>query len=423
MTIPRAGVYPGIAPRLVTAESGSRPLTLGEERAAGTYGPVTADALIGELERAGLRGRGGAGFPAHVKWRAVAAAAGGCVVVANGEEGEPASYKDRWLLTRRPHAVLDGLLLAADAVGAERAVIYLSHPETVDAVSAALAELPAGTARRVQTHVVAHRYVAGEESAVCRSLNGGPALPRAKPPRVFETGVDGLPTLVSNVETLAAAAWIARNGADAYRRYGTGSSPGTALVTLGGPVARPGVYEVPYGVTVRQLFTECAGTDPDAAPGLLMGGWFGGIATPDVLDAAWCYDALGDAGSCLGCGAVTLLGADERIGDVSARLARWYASESAGQCGVCHKGTAAVADALERVRDDGALPADHANLLRWGTSLHGKGACAFLDGAARLARTAKAHPLFDTETTQNAETTQNTAPIPLTGRTLKEHVS
>lgn len=393
MTIPHADVYPGVRPRLVIGESGSRPLTLEEERAAGTYARGERD-VIGELERAGLRGRGGAGFPAHVKWRAVAEggkAGNGCVVVANGEEGEPASYKDRWLLTRRPHAVLDGLLLAADTLDAGRAVIYLSHPETVEAVGKALAELPADTAGRVETHVVPHRYVAGEESAICRSLNGGPALPTSKPPRVFEEGVDGLPTLVSNVETLAHAAWIAREGADAYREYGTDASPGTTLVTLGGPVARPGVYEVPFGVTVRQLFTECAGTDPDTAPGLLMGGWFGGIATPEVLATEWCYDALTAAGSCLGCGAVTLLGQDERIGDVAARLARWYATESAGQCGVCYKGTEAVATALERVRDDDAAPADLANLQRWGTSLRGKGACAFLNGAANLARTSTEH--------------------------------
>ena len=391
MTSAHAGVYPGLTPRLMIGESASRPLTLDEERAAGTYEPVDPGGVIAELERAGLRGRGGAGFPAHVKWRAVGG--GRCVVVGNGEEGEPASGKDRWLLTRRPHAVLDGLLLAAGATGAGRAVLYLSHQETVDAVAAARAELPPEVASRVEVHVVAHRYVAGEESAVCNSVNGGPALPKAKPPRVYEAGVDGLPTLVSNVETLAMAAWIARRGAAAYREHGTPASPGTALVTLQGACARPGVYEVPYGVTVRQLFTACGGTDPAGTPGLLMGGWFGGIAGPGVLDARWCYDHLAAAGSSLGCGSVTLLARDERVADVAAGLARWYAAESAGQCGVCRKGTEAIAGALARVRDAGlaggaAPPADLAGLERWGTSLRGKGACAFLDGAANLARTA-----------------------------------
>lgn len=384
------GVYPGLEPRVMIGASADRPLTLAEERAADTYSPVDPAAVIGELERAGLRGRGGAGFPAHVKWRTVARA-DRCVVVANGEEGEPASLKDRWLLTRRPHAVLDGLALAAEVTGAARAVIYLSHPETVESVRQALRESPAAATTevpRVEVHCVEHRYVAGEESAVCRSINGGPALPAGRPPRVFESGVDEVPTLVSNVETLVHAAWIARNGADAYRAAGTAASPGTGLATVQGACARPGVYEVPYGVTVRDLLTVGGANLKDDPPGLLMGGWFGGIAGPEVLETAWCFDALAGAGSALGCGAVTVLGASERIPEVAARLARWYARESAGQCGVCRKGTAAIADALERLRDGESNDGDAANLARWGTSLRGKGSCAFLDGAATVARTA-----------------------------------
>jgi NADH:ubiquinone oxidoreductase subunit F (NADH-binding) len=396
-TLSYVGSYPGLEPRLVTGESASRPLTLVEERDLGTYAPVEAATVIAQLELAGLRGRGGAGFPAYRKWAAVAATSR-AVVVANGEEGEPASWKDRWLLIRRPHAVLDGLLLAADATGAERAVIYLSHPETVTAVTAALAELPPTVAAQVQVHVVAHRYVAGEESAVCSSVNGGPALPKAKPPRVFESGVDGLPTLVSNVETLAQAAWIARHGADTYRAHGTMASPGTGLVTLQGACARPGVYEVPYGVTVRDLFTQCGGTDPGETPGLLIGGWFGGIGAPELLDATWCYDALGAVGSGLGCGSVTLLAPGQDIIATAAALAKWYAAESARQCGVCMKGTEAIAAALARARDGARAVSDHASLSRWGISLRGHGACAFLDGAANLARTAVPHlyPVPDT---------------------------
>ena len=381
----QAGTYPGIEPRLVVGASATRRLSAAEER--DVYTPVESAKVLDELARSGLRGRGGAGFPAAVKWRTVAAA-GRCVVVANGEEGEPASFKDRWLLTHRPHAVLDGLLVAADVVGAHRAIIYLSHPETVEAVRHALAELPSGLAARVEIVVVEHRYVAGEESAVVRAINGGPALPTAKPPRVFEAGVDGLSTLVTNVETLVHAAWIARHGADAFRRYGTESSPGTALITLTGADGSAAVHEVPYGPTLRELFGKCAGIDPADAPGLLMGGWFAGIACPeDVLDAQWCFDAMAKAKTAVGCGSVTVLGADERVGAVAARLARWYAQESSQQCGVCRKGTDAIAAALARIDDDAAAPGDLGNLQRWGTSLRGKGACAFLDGAANLART------------------------------------
>jgi NADH:ubiquinone oxidoreductase subunit F (NADH-binding) len=388
MTEHFADVYPGLTPRLVIGESGARSLSLREEIAAGTYAPVVTGALIDQLEQAGLRGRGGSGFPAHRKWRAVRDGAAPRVVVANGEEGEPSSFKDRWLLTNRPHAVIDGLLLAAAAVGADRAVIYLSHPETVSSVRQALVELPSIPGRvEVELHVVQHRYVAGEESAVCRSINGGPALPLAKPPRPFECGVDGHPTLVSNVETLAQAAWIARNGADAYRALGTSASPGTMLVTLGGACRRPGVYEVPYGLTLGQLIEDCAGGLSNGIGGVLAGGWFMGVADASLLEATWCYDAMRAAGSGVGCGAVTVLGHDERIEEVVARLARWYVEESAQQCGVCVKGTVAIADTLELFSRGSAEPDALANLARWGTTLQGRGACAFLDGAANLAGT------------------------------------
>ena len=388
MTEHFADVYPGLTPRLVIGKSGSRSLSLREEIAAGTYAPVATGALIDQLEQADLRGRGGSGFPAHRKWRAVRDGAAPRVVVANGEEGEPSSFKDRWLLTNRPHAVIDGLLLAAAAVGADRAVIYLSHPETVSSVRQALAELPSIPGRvEVELHVVQHRYVAGEESAVCRSINGGPALPLAKPPRPFECGVDGHPTLVSNVETLAQAAWIARNGADAYRALGTSASPGTMLVTLGGACRRPGVYEVPYGLTLGQLIEDCAGGLSNGIGGVLAGGWFMGVADASLLEATWCYDAMRAAGSGVGCGAVTVLGHDERLEEVVARLARWYVEESAQQCGVCVKGTVAIADTLELFSRGSAEPDALAKLARWGTTLQGRGACAFLDGAANLAGT------------------------------------
>jgi NADH:ubiquinone oxidoreductase subunit F (NADH-binding) len=397
--------HPEIKPRLVIGQSGRRPLRLAEEHAAGSYARVETDALIAELERAGLRGRGGAGFPAHIKWRAVASADRPRVVVANGEEGEPASYKDRWLLTHRPHAVIDGLLVAAATVKADRSVLYLSHPETIRAVRWALAELPVAVADRIEVHRVRHRYVAGEESAVCRAINGGPALPLAKPPRVFESGVDGRPTLVSNVETLVHAAWIARHGAAEYRRYGTGDSRGTGLVTFSGAGRRSsarepfGVFEVPYGRTLRELLDTCCGGVLAGSPGLLMGGWFGGIADVSVLDTAWCYDSLRAAGSSLGCGAVTVLGPTERLADVAARLAAWYAAESAQQCGVCREGTEAIADVLARIRADQTDASDLPSLSRWGTSLRGRGACAFLDGAANLARSMSeligTHPALD----------------------------
>jgi NADH:ubiquinone oxidoreductase, NADH-binding (51 kD) subunit len=385
-----SGAHPAITPRLVVPGTDRGRLSLDAERELGTYAPVGDLDVVAELAAAGLRGRGGAAFPAHVKWAAVAAAPGPRVVVANGEEGEPASAKDRWLLTHRPHLVLAGLLLAARTVGAERGVVYLAHPETVTAVRAALDELAAAGLRptdvRIDVHVVDPAYVAGEETAACSAISGGAALPRAKPPRPHESGVDGRPTLVSNVETLAHAAWICRHGADAYRLAGTSASPGTTLVTLGGACLRPGVYEVPFGPSVRDLFTTVAGGFTTEPAGYVMGGWFGGLLAAQRGDVACCYDAVRAVGSGLGCGAITALGdADPVV--VAAAIADWYARESAAQCGVCIRGTASIRDALGALRDGRATGAEPANLTRWGTGLVGRGACAFLDGAAALART------------------------------------
>ncbi|MQY14143.1 NADH-quinone oxidoreductase subunit 1 [Streptomyces sp. RB5] len=392
--LPRAAAHPAITPRLVVPGSEDAALDLAAERALGTYdnSAHAADpaAFPDVLEAAGLRGRGGAGFPAHIKWRGVAAGAGPRVVVANGEEGEPASYKDRWLLTHRPHLVLDGLLLAARGVGADRAIVYLSHPETADAVRTAIAEL-GPTVPAPEVHTVAPTYVAGEESAVCRSINGGPALPTAKPPRPYESGVDGRPTLISNVETLAHAAWISRHGAAAYRAEGTAVSAGTTLVTLGGACARPGVYEVPLGRTVGELFAEVAGGLDAGVHGFLMGGWFAGLAGAEHTATVLCHDELRAAGSGLGCGAITALGADDDPLRVAADIAAWYADESAAQCGVCLNGTKAIRDTFARLAAGDGADGDVAKLARWGQTLPGRGACSFLDGAAALARTAVAY--------------------------------
>lgn len=386
----RAGSYPGIAARIVVDAALHGRLDLRAEQALGTYTVCAGVDTLAELEDAGLLGRGGAGFPAHVKWRTVAAAPDRKVVVANGEEGEPSSFKDRWLLTHRPHLVLDGLLLAAKTVGATRAIVYLSHEETVESIRDAIAELNASALApdlRIEIHVVEPTYVAGDETAVCRSINGGPALPTAKPPRPFECGVDGLPTLVQNVETLAHAAWIARHGAQAYRQFGTASSPGTTLVTLGGACRTPGVYEVPFGKRVRDLFETVGGGYASAPRGFAMGGWFGGMLSPDHGELACCYAAVREVGSGFGCGAVTVLGQEDDPVAFAANIAAWYSRESAQQCGVCVKGTAAIAAAMQALNAGDASEQDRDNLVRWGTTLRGKGACAFLDGAAALART------------------------------------
>ncbi|WP_233804899.1 NADH-ubiquinone oxidoreductase-F iron-sulfur binding region domain-containing protein [Paraburkholderia sp. HP33-1] len=392
--IPYATAHSGIEPRLIVPEAKGGTLGLAAERALGTYARTALDPLA-EIEAAVLRGRGGAGFPAHIKWRSVAERAGAKVVVANGEEGEPASFKDRWLLTHRPHLVLDGLLLAAEVVGAERVVAYLSHPETAETVGRAIDELRTAALFPelpvIDIHCVSPTYVAGEETAACQAISGGPALPKAKPPRPFESGVDGSPTLVQNVETLAHAAWISRHGAAEYRRYGTETSPGTTLVTLAGACRRPGVYEIPFGMRVSELFEQLGGGLSSQLRAFAMGGWFAGLLSPEHAGLVCCFEACKEAGSGWGCGAITALGAEDSPIGFAAEIAQWYGRETAGQCGVCVKGTAAIAQTIVSIRDGRGAPADVSNLQRWGTTFPGRGACAFLDGAATLSRSLVGH--------------------------------
>ncbi|WP_329389374.1 Fe-S-binding domain-containing protein [Streptomyces sp. NBC_01351] len=344
-------------------------------RATGGYAGATCpDELLQHLSASGLRGRGGAGFPAAVKLAAVRDRGGVPVVVANGEEGEPGSVKDRWLLRARPHLVLDGLARAAAVTGAVRGYVYLSDPVAADRVRRALAERePRLLVEVVET---AHTYVAGEESAVVRRIDGGPALPTAKPPRPFERGVGGAPTLVSNVETLAR---IALTAARPDLRQAIARS---TLVTLSGGSAAPVLTEVAYGVTLRAL--AAAHGTPDAA-GALMGGLFGGLVDALALDLPLEPEALAAAGTALGCGAIRFLTAGACPVRTAADAVGHLAAESARQCGVCVSGTAAIRDAVHALTAGTAGPDTPARLDRWAQGLPGRGACGLLDAAAGIA--------------------------------------
>ncbi|MGW2201480.1 NADH-ubiquinone oxidoreductase-F iron-sulfur binding region domain-containing protein [Streptomyces sp. NPDC001774] len=344
-------------------------------RATGGYDGSTApDDLLAHLAASGLRGRGGAGFPAAVKLRSVRDRGGAPVVVANGEEGEPGSVKDRWLLRARPHLVLDGLARAAAVVGAERGVVYLSDPVAAGSVRRALVEHPPPLP--VEIVETGHTYVAGEETAVVRRIDGGPALPTAKPPRPFEQGVGGEPTLVSNVETLARIALTAAR--PALRR----SIALSTLVTLSGGPAAPVLTEVPYGVPLRAL---AAGLGIPDATGALMGGLFGGLVGADALDLPLEPGALTAAGTALGCGAIRFLAPRDCPVATAADAAAHLAAESARQCGVCVSGTGAVGHALRALSAGTADPDTADSLHRWSQGLPGRGACGLLDASAGIA--------------------------------------
>jgi NADH:ubiquinone oxidoreductase subunit F (NADH-binding) len=359
--------------------------SLAEYSGRGGYRPSDEpEKLVEKVEQTGLAGRGGAAFPLSTKLRSVRDGDGPRYVVANGEEGEPLSVKDRWLLRIRPHLVLDGLFRAARAVDAEQAFVYLSDTDAAASVRHALAELD-DVPVPVEVVRIEPSYVGGEETAVVRAIDGGPALPTDKPPRPFEAGVGRRPTLVSNVETLANLPAIDVHGADAFVQPSRDKQcPGTFLLTLSGACPAPCLYEVPLGTTLREVARQVGGFAVEPR-GALMGGYFGGLVGPDVIDIPLSYPASRARGTGLGCGAIWMIGPDECPIAIAADLMLYFQRNNARQCGPCIRGTGAMAKVLERLTAGLATEEDITRLTRWSTSLRGRGACAYLDGAANLA--------------------------------------
>jgi NADH:ubiquinone oxidoreductase subunit F (NADH-binding) len=381
--------YPGVENRLLAGVDARE--SLAAYLGTGGYLPLgDPRTLAAGVEAADLRGRGGAAFPLARKLAAVSASsAGGSspVVVANGEEGEPASVKDRWLLRYRPHLVLDGLRLAAGIVGAGEVHGYVSDPESADSVRAAAAELAGAGLWDVDltVTVVAPGYVAGEETALVRAVNGGPALPTDKPPRPFEAGIGGRPTLVSNVETLAGLPLLHRLGVAAYAGSGGPGESGageTFLLTLSG-CAAAGLYEVPFGVTLREVLAW-RGEDAGDVAGFVMGGYFGGLLGPRASDLPLDYDALRLAGSGLGCAAIAVVPPADCPLRLASALMTYFALENAGQCGSCFNGTAAMRVVLDGLREHRAGQPEVERLRHLSGFLPGRGACGTLDGAANV---------------------------------------
>ncbi|OBI97613.1 NADH dehydrogenase [Mycobacterium asiaticum] len=382
----RTAAWSSLKPRLLTEDSEREDAAVYRER--GGYRPLMdADQLLGEVDASGLVGRGGAAFPLGVKLRAVrdnGRAAGGAVVIANGEEGEPASVKDRWLLRHRPHLVLDGLRLAAAIVSTRRVYVYVSDADSARSVEAALGEAVLQDLD-VEVWTVDPGYVAGEETAAVQAINGGPAKPTDKPPRPFEFGVSELPTLISNVETLANLPHLQRHGAKAFRTQGTVLSPGTFLATITGASRPPALYELPHGLPFTELLA-LHGVSSEQLRGVLMGGYFAGLLNRSVLDTRLDHETMRGIGSGLGCGAISLITDDCPVA-VAASVLAYFDRENAGQCGSCFNGTAAMAAAAGALRDFAATTEDVDRLRRWSVVLRGRGACGTLDAATNVAAT------------------------------------
>jgi NADH:ubiquinone oxidoreductase subunit F (NADH-binding) len=361
------------------------------------HGPLPyrdrAGTLIRDIETAGLTGRGGGAFPVHRKVQAVLAASDKrrrtAKVIANGAESEPASDKDATLLWLSPHLVLDGLQLAAQAVAADTAVLYIHANREHDVGSRlkeAIAQRQAAGIDRVPVQLAQApgRFLAGQETALISHLSGRAAVPTFMPPRISERGLDNAPTLVQNVETLAHLALIARKGPGWFRGVGTGDEPGSMLATVRRADGKPRISEVPLGTPLRGL----TGDVPDDGA-VLVGGYHGTwLRAKDARRLELSNASLASAQARVGAGVVIALPPD-RCGLVeTARVVRYLALESAGQCGPCLNALPRIAAALAEVAGGRFRSGTLANIQRWADVVAGRGACHHPDGTTKFVASA-----------------------------------
>ena len=354
------------------------------------------EGLIDEIEASGLRGRGGARFPTATKWRIAATHdhPDGAVVVANGGEHEPGSRKDAWLVEHRPFAVLEGMLLCAMATGARTGVVYLIEDmagpiaAATDAIAALETACVIGSSAPFPFEVSVFRapttYVAGEESAALDAIEGGTGKPRKKPPYPGESGLHGRPTTVNNVETLAHVPWIVRHGAAAYAQLGTEHSKGTMLFTLPDVVARPGIYEAPFGVTYRQLIegAEFGGGIADGRQvRAVLPAMSSSFLRADQLDEPICYEGLRALGSSPGCGGIHLVLEGDDVVAKILDIGQFFMAEQCGQCSPCRMETNQIVHVLQAVRA-GKGPGYAEKIRKVTDFARGKGFCSLIEMAA-----------------------------------------
>ncbi len=348
---------------------GDEPVTSLDDyiQTGGTEGLTAAlelepDEIIAEIKAAGLRGRGGAGFPTGTKWQSVrssAAEAGSAQFVCNAAEGEPGTFKDRWLMRANPYQVIEGMAIGAFAVGAQEATIALKRrfePELA-AIRRAIEEMTdAGFLGTMPIEVLdgPDEYLFGEEKAMLEVIEGNLPMPRILPPYqegLFATSGSPNPTAVNNVETLANVPHIIRHGADWFRRIGTEDSPGTMVFTISGDVATPGIHELPLGTTLRTLLDIAGGPAEGQVFKALFPGASAAVITDKMLDTPMSFDAMRKAGSALG--SAGFIAYDDSACMVRALLAmsRFLYVESCAQCPACKHGTGAITEILERIED------------------------------------------------------------------------
>ncbi|MDQ1362522.1 MAG: formate dehydrogenase iron-sulfur subunit [Pseudomonadota bacterium] len=385
---------------------------LDEYRAQGGYLALhqalwqPADELVKQVEQSGLRGRGGAGFPAGKKWASVRAAqAGKKFVVANADEGDAGAFSDRFLLEDDPFRLIEAMTIAGFAVGAQRGYIYLRKeyplalPILQSAIQAArsanfLGEKILGSGFDFEIEIVIGQgsYVCGEETALLNSIEKRRPEVRMRPPWICAQGLFGAPTLMHNVETLAAVPWIVTHGGKAYQQLGFSRSRGTKLVSLNSLFRRPGLYEVEFGISLRKIVEDIGGgLAQGKLKGVIVGGPLAGIVPPQLLDTPFGYEELHAIGAEVGHGGIIAFDEQTSIAELMEQVFRFGAFESCGKCTPCHFGSPVVANMFAAL-NRGEKP-DKTDDARWRDIIeslaqtsfcgHGRGLAAFAQSAAR----------------------------------------
>jgi NADH-quinone oxidoreductase subunit F len=360
---------------------------------------MTPDSIIDEVKKSNLRGRGGAGFPAGMKWSFVPKETGGKpkYIIANGDESEPGTSKDRPLMEMDPHQLIEGMVIAGRAVGAQRGYIYIrgEYRYIIDIVDAAIGEayakgylgkniIGSGFDFDLVAHTGAGAYECGEESALMESLEGKRGYPRIRPPFPAVVGLYGCPTVINNVETLSSVPAVILRGGEWYAGLGTPKNGGTRLYAVSGHVNRPGIYELPMGFNMKRMIMEVAGGVPGGKKikAVVPGGSSCPLLTGDEIDIAMDFDSVAKAGSMLGSGGTVVLDEDTCMVDFARRIMHFYAHESCGWCIPCREGTAWLRQLLDRFHDGGGRAEDIPLIDELSKNMLGRTFCPLGDAAA-----------------------------------------
>ena len=349
--------------------------------------------IVSTVERADLRGRGGGGFPAGLKWKFLSKDRSDAIyLICNADEGEPGTFKDRYIMEFDPHLMIEGMVIAAYAVGAKQGFIYIRGeygwiakllPKAIDgAVKEGLLGdniFGSGFSFNIDVFRGAGSYVCGEETALIESLEGKPGRPRLRPPFPGTRGLHGKPTLVHNVTTFSCIPFIIRNGPDAFKAASRTGRGGTKLFSISGHVNKPGLYEYPMGTPLRELIYEAAGgiKGDNELKAVIPGGLSTPILRADEIDVNMDFDTLVAAKTMLGSGAIIVMDETVSIPRVAQKAARFYAHESCGQCAPCREGTAMIKLLLDRMVDGHGEQGDLDQVIRLCRYINGSTICAF----------------------------------------------